>query len=364
MPLATLYRIQEFAALAGVTVKALRHYDRLGLLTPRRSGSGYRVYADRDLVRLQQILALKRLGFSLGQIETILDRTSGDLPGTLREQRKVIEAERDRLDRAIKALRTAEEAIDRGTPVDPALLERIVEVIEMQDDIEAMKKYYSEEGWKKHRRFYEEGPSPEWQALYRDVNQLLEEDPGSDQAQDVAARWLALSIRAGLGDPDVQTHSMTAWLDRQHWPEVMKQRIAAFNLEAVYDFIRRAALCSGKQYFTEDAWAVVCELRKRSAEEVSRKWQSRVNLFRDVERALGDDPAGERAQSLAARWVAQVDDSSSGNVEVREGLLRQWADRSRWSPLLRWRAEGLYMMSFDRFERAAQFIDDAVGARR
>ena len=43
------YRIHEFARLAGVTVKALRHYDRLGLLRPRRTGSGYRVYSDSDL---------------------------------------------------------------------------------------------------------------------------------------------------------------------------------------------------------------------------------------------------------------------------------------------------------------------------
>jgi hypothetical protein len=59
------YRIHEFAALAGVTVKALHHYDRLGLLKPSRTDAGYRVYVDADLERLEEIVALKSLGFSL-----------------------------------------------------------------------------------------------------------------------------------------------------------------------------------------------------------------------------------------------------------------------------------------------------------
>ena len=63
-----LYRIQEFAALAGVTVKALRHYERIGLLKPSRTSSGYRTYTYTDLERLEQIVALKFLGFPLQQM--------------------------------------------------------------------------------------------------------------------------------------------------------------------------------------------------------------------------------------------------------------------------------------------------------
>jgi hypothetical protein len=63
------YKVHEFAELAGVTVKALHHYDRLGLLTPRRTEAGYRVYTERDLERLEQIVALKFLGLPLRQIK-------------------------------------------------------------------------------------------------------------------------------------------------------------------------------------------------------------------------------------------------------------------------------------------------------
>jgi hypothetical protein len=60
------YQAQQFATRAGVTVRTLHHYDRLGLLKPSAyTGSGYRLYRESDLARLQQIVTLKFIGFSL-----------------------------------------------------------------------------------------------------------------------------------------------------------------------------------------------------------------------------------------------------------------------------------------------------------
>ena len=69
-----LYRVQEFAELAGATVRALHHHDRLGLLKPGRTGAGYRLYSLRDFERLEQIVALKFLGIPLKQIRTLFSR--------------------------------------------------------------------------------------------------------------------------------------------------------------------------------------------------------------------------------------------------------------------------------------------------
>jgi DNA-binding transcriptional MerR regulator len=68
------YGIHEFADVAGVTIKALHHYDRLDLLKPGRTEAGYRMYAARDLERLEQIIALRFLGVPLKQIKVVLDR--------------------------------------------------------------------------------------------------------------------------------------------------------------------------------------------------------------------------------------------------------------------------------------------------
>jgi MerR family transcriptional regulator, thiopeptide resistance regulator len=65
-----LYRASEFAALAGVTVRTLHHYDRAGLLRPTaRTDAGYRLYGGREFARLQQILTLKFIGLPLEEIE-------------------------------------------------------------------------------------------------------------------------------------------------------------------------------------------------------------------------------------------------------------------------------------------------------
>ena len=75
------YQIHEFARLTGLTVRALQHYDHLGLLKPVRSRAGHRTYSDQDLQALVQILALKSVGVPLRQIAAL--RRSGG-PGLAR----------------------------------------------------------------------------------------------------------------------------------------------------------------------------------------------------------------------------------------------------------------------------------------
>jgi DNA-binding transcriptional MerR regulator len=98
---ARTYRIREFAALAGATVRALRHYDRLGLLKPRRTYTGYRVYSAEDLGALEQIVALKFIGLPLKKVKGLVRRSPSELAQALHAQRTVIEEKRNLLDRAI-----------------------------------------------------------------------------------------------------------------------------------------------------------------------------------------------------------------------------------------------------------------------
>ena len=359
------YRIHEFAELAGVTVKALHHYDRLGLLTPQRTEAGYRVYGERDLERLEQIVALKFLGLPLKQIKAVLERTGAELADALRTQRKAIEEKQALLARAVQAIRAAEESMAAGRTADPATLRKIIEVIDMQNSIETMKKYYSEEAWERRRRYYENGPSPEWVQLYRDANSLLGTDPASDAAQALAGRFLKLSVRAWTGDPDVQTDSPAAWMDRENWPAPMKQRLAEYNREEVAAFIHHIALSCRKKYFSEAGWTRYVELRERTMGDPQARssvWQARLDLFRDIEAALNEDPAGENGQALARRWLVQLENASAGDAEVRAGLLNSWADRRNWTAVLRWNMEGMVMMNRERFDRAADFLDDACRA--
>lgn len=73
----TTWRIGELAAVTGLTVRTLHHYDEIGLLVPsERTESGHRVYREADAERLYRICALKSIGMSLAQIAEVLDAES------------------------------------------------------------------------------------------------------------------------------------------------------------------------------------------------------------------------------------------------------------------------------------------------
>lgn len=117
-----VFKIGDFSRLTQVTVKALRHYDRLGLLKPDRidPASGYRYYTGAQVPRLNRIRVLKDLGFSLEQIGHLLDadlspaQLRGMLLAKQQEVRDQVATEQQRLERIEAHLRQ----IEREPPGD------------------------------------------------------------------------------------------------------------------------------------------------------------------------------------------------------------------------------------------------------
>lgn len=92
------YSVGEVASLAGVSVRALHHYDETGLLVAsHRTHAGYRRYTSGDLDRLQELLVYRRLGFSLKQIATLLDDPGHDRRAALLRQRDLLVQRMDEL---------------------------------------------------------------------------------------------------------------------------------------------------------------------------------------------------------------------------------------------------------------------------
>ncbi|HKQ52222.1 MAG TPA: MerR family transcriptional regulator [Pyrinomonadaceae bacterium] len=119
MATAALFQAQEFAGRAGVTVRTLHHYDRLGLLKPSRyTEAGYRLYGERDFARLQQIVMLKFVGLSLKEIKELLAGSDLDLAATLRLQRRIVEERRRHLDSVMEAIERAEREAAKGDGLD------------------------------------------------------------------------------------------------------------------------------------------------------------------------------------------------------------------------------------------------------
>lgn len=89
--------VKQLAAISGVTVRTLHHYDEIGLLKPAHIGeNGYRYYGRKELLRLQRILFHRELGAPLGEIGDLLDLEGEDQVGVLLRQREKLEAERER----------------------------------------------------------------------------------------------------------------------------------------------------------------------------------------------------------------------------------------------------------------------------
>jgi DNA-binding transcriptional MerR regulator len=100
-----LYTVKEVAKLSGVTVRALHHYDQLGLLKPARIGeNGYRYYGREELLRLQQILLHRELELPLEAIAEVLDRPGFDRLEALQRHRKTLSEKAARYRRLVRTL--------------------------------------------------------------------------------------------------------------------------------------------------------------------------------------------------------------------------------------------------------------------
>lgn len=244
------YRAHEFAELAGVTVRTLHHYDHIGLLKPaRRTDSGYRIYADRDFARLEQIVVLKFLGLPLNEIRELLQNDSV-LSCTLWRQQRVLAEKRRRLDRAIAAIEEAARSLRARRKPDWSLFRKIIKEIEMQTELEWTKKYYSEEtqGKVEARKSLwspelQERVSKQWADLFADIEASLGEDPAGQKAQSLAARWKELVAGFTGGDPGIQKGLNAMYADQANWPEGPKQNWQI--RPEIQAFITKAMKCAG-----------------------------------------------------------------------------------------------------------------------
>ena len=239
------YLPHEFAKRAGVTIRALHHYDRLGMLKPSgRTTAGYRVYSDRDFARLEQIVALKFIGFPLSQIRELLHQKDPDLCATLRHQRQILAEKRDHLDRAVRAIENAEQVVaTRGGEPDWEPFRKVIEVIQMQTRKDWMKKYYTEEQLANLRKRWSPEVQAEsqrgWAALVQDTEAAIArgENPGGKIGQQLAMRRQELLDQFTGGDPGMEENLQKLYADKANWPENFKKPYS----DAVDAFLREAA---------------------------------------------------------------------------------------------------------------------------
>ncbi|RPJ03458.1 MAG: MerR family transcriptional regulator, partial [Candidatus Aminicenantes bacterium] len=164
------YLIREFARLTRVTVRTLHYYDEVGLLEPGvERPNGYRVYTDADLLKLQQIVTLKFMGFSLGEIRRLLDSKGYEAVKALRVQAEAVKDEIARLRQASRAIEQVLIRLEKDGRIHRQKLIKIMEVIQMGEDVKKAwhEKFFTEEEVKKFQQLGKKY-TPEMMTAYQD----------------------------------------------------------------------------------------------------------------------------------------------------------------------------------------------------
>ncbi|HZI07476.1 MAG TPA: MerR family transcriptional regulator [Archangium sp.] len=201
-------KVGELARRTGLSIRTLHHYDELGLLSPSlRTASGYRLYTQEDVARLQRILSLRQLGFALEEIKRCIDEPGYSPVRVLelhlaraREQLAVQQELCKRLEALATQLRSAE-----APSVD-----QLVQTIEVMTMFE---KYYTPEQLQEleaRRQALGEDAirqvQEEWPRLIAQVKAEMEKgtDPASEPVRKLARRWQELLQAFTGGNPGIE----------------------------------------------------------------------------------------------------------------------------------------------------------------
>jgi DNA-binding transcriptional MerR regulator len=226
------FTVSRLARLAGVSVRTLHHYDQIRLLKPpARTAAGYRLYGERELLRLQQILFFRELDMPLDEIRRILDDPGFDPVEALRQHRQSLQ---QRIQRLTRLLTTIDRTINRLTEDDMTLTDEELyagftpeqreryrrEARQMYDPALVEE---SERRVKKMSRAQWAAIGAEGEGVTKGLAALAQRDPGDPEVQALIARhhaWIenfyscSAEVYRGLGQGYAQHPEFRAFYEK------------------------------------------------------------------------------------------------------------------------------------------------------
>lgn len=308
-----LLKIGDLASRTGVTVRALRHYDEIGLLTPSaRSESGYRLYSVEDIGKLYRIQALCRLKLSLADIQKMMAGGGATFPDVLEKQ---IDALNQQIIHAVALRDHLAELQSRNRHCDALTMEDWVGAFAQMS---TASKYFNDD---ERRRMASQGltaheaRSGDKPALAAQLKQLVARGvtADSDEAQDLALRWIQLLL-AELGGDEGLLMKYYA----MHWNEDALQLLSGID-RAGMTYIshamayRRLKIYAG--YCTDDE---MLKLRRHYV-RCTTSWPPLIAAMRrhQAARTRTNDPEVLR---LAAEWMKLEIEKTGGDQELAAKL--------------------------------------------
>ena len=232
------YTVQKLSQIAGVSTRTLRYYDEIGILKPARiNSSGYRIYGQQEVDRLQQILFYRELGVSLESIRDIVTAPSFDGAKALREHREKLLAKREQLDSLIanvdKTIAVTEGRITMSNKEKfEGFKQKQIDENEKKYGAEVRQKYGDEAMDKSNKHFknMSEEDYNRMTSLAEEVKSVLAEafktgNPAGELAQKAAElhkQWISMcwgqyskEAHAGLAQMYVDDERFTAYYDEK-----------------------------------------------------------------------------------------------------------------------------------------------------
>jgi MerR family transcriptional regulator, thiopeptide resistance regulator len=159
------FTVGDLARLTGVTVRALHHYDEIGLVRPsQRTAAGYRLYEDADVAVLQQVLVLRELGLPLDEIARVLE--SGSRAELLRRHRDALVDKRAHIDAMIAAVDTALGHLEEKRTMKPEDVKQMFDGFDhSQYEEESRERWGDSDAWKESARRTSSYSKEQWQQL-------------------------------------------------------------------------------------------------------------------------------------------------------------------------------------------------------
>ena len=235
------WKVGELASRTGISVRALHHYDQIGLLSPSlRTPSGHRLYQQADIARLQQIQSLRLMGIPLEEVKQLLD-------GAAISPREVIDLHLARLHEQIALQnRLAERLRALATHLDTVEKASIDDLCHIIQVTTAMEKYFTTEQLEvlRERRTsiddaHMQEVREEWNVIIPKVRKAIADnvDPGSPEILAIARRWKALVEEFTGGDPKIANAVRTMY---EHEGPMLQQQLGEVPTPDMFAYMGRA----------------------------------------------------------------------------------------------------------------------------
>jgi DNA-binding transcriptional MerR regulator len=244
-----LLDIAEVVRRTGLTSRALRFYEARGLLAPLRTNSGRRLYGAAALERINQIVALKRAGLSLAQIQRMTAGRPLDLKRLIAAQLEALDARQSEIAEARALLLSVQSRIDRGEPVDAATFCSLIrhgdKVMEQENWKQVADRYFTPEEqtrWAETEGslpagFDQQDYSRQWSELSIRIEEALPLDPAGAEAQAFYDEWqILLAPFKAVATPEMMAGAANLYGRMDEWKDVQQP---PFPME-VWRFIQEA----------------------------------------------------------------------------------------------------------------------------